>query len=381
MSKTYTNPVVQPKGKPKNRFKRGLIIYLVILSLILAAVLAVLWVFLDRYQTKQDSLALEATQLAEQQAYEKAVYQAPQRCFENFMAGADPDYWTGEWFTSHPSCMDRKERVREEFTALFSGANTVCFKAADFDQAHPVYVVKNGDRLLASVRLEGQELDWSVKEVDLELEAKEGASIEVPTGCAVYCNGTKLNPADAADAHTYFDMEELKDSLQNPVLWSTYKVDGLLFPPELTAESPADKTLVTDEGGNMRYVLSADAAAQYQKQGEDMIKTLLFYYMQGGNNTAGNMYAVLSLLVNGSQAYRLVTDSYNGVTWDASYPNATYEATAGDVVIWADNCMSMDVKYHAEGTSGGYTNVADGTYVLYFVNNGNGYGICGLTYK
>ena len=381
MSNTKSNPEVQSAGKTKNHFKRGLTIYLLVLSLILGGVLAFLWVFLDKYQAQQDSLALEAAQLAEQQAHDKAVYQAPQRCFEAFMEGADAEYWTGEWFTSHPSSLDVKERVKQEFSQLFCGEGTVCYKAADFDQAHPVYVVKNGDQLLASVRMEGQELDWSVKEVNLELVAREGASIEVPTGCTVYCNGTKLNPADAADAHTYFDMEELKDSLQNPVLWSTYKVDGLLFPPELTAESPADKTLVTDEAGNMRYVLSADAAAQYQKQGEDMIKTLLFYYMQGGNNTAGNMYAVLSLLVNGSQAYRLVTDSYNGVTWDASYPNATYEATAGDVVIWADNCMSMDVKYHAEGTSGGYTNVADGTYVLYFVNNGNGYGICGLTYK
>lgn len=379
MSKRYSD--TRAGAKSKARFKKKLTVYLVILSLLLCGVLAYLWFFLDNYQAKQDALAQEAAELSAQKAYEKAVYQAPQRCFEAFMDAADANYWADVWYNAHPESTDVREKVVSSFDSLFCGENTQCFKAADFDPAAPVYVIKNGEEQLASVRLGGSELNWSVQDVHIDLQAKEGASIEVPGGCTVYCNGVRLDPTIAADAHSYFEMAELESALVNPIEWSTYTVEGLLFPPELTAESPADKTLVFDEAGNMRYVLSADAAAQYQRQGEEMIKKLLFYYMQGGNNTATNMYAVLGLLVNGSQAYKLVADSYNGVTWDASYPGATYEATAAEVVIWADNCMSMDVKYHAEGVKGGYTNVADGTYVLYFMDNGNGYGICGLAYK
>lgn len=365
----------------KKKFRRGLTVYLLILSLLLGGALYVLWGFLGRYQANQDKLEQEQLALAEQKQHEKDVYRAPQLCFESFFSGTDADYWTDEWFTSHPDSTDVREKVHEEFERLFFGEDTACFKALSYTDQKPVYVIKNSEMELATVSLSGSELDWTVSNVNIELEAKESASIEVPTGCTVYCNGVALDPALAADAHSYFEMEELKDSLKNPVEWVTYKVDGLLFPPELTAEAPADKTLFTDEEGNMRYILAADAAGQYQQQGEKMIKQLLYYYMQGGSNTYGNMQAVLPMLVPGSQAYKLVQDSANGVSWDASYPNATYEATAGDVVIWADNCMSMDVKYHAEGTTGGYTNVADGTYVLFFVDSGNGYGICGLSYK
>ncbi len=381
MAKNRQYSEADPVQASRRRFKKGLRIYLLILTLLVAGTLGVLWNFLDGYQENQDIRAREAAELAAQKAHEKAVYQAPQRCFEQFMDGTDAAYWTDEWFTAHPDSLDVREKVLAEFETLFCSEETARYKAADFNAEAPVYVLKNGDRELAEISLAGSELDWTVKEVTLKLEAEESASIEVPAGCSVYCNGVKLDPAQASDPHSYFEMDELEGSLVEPIQWSTYTVEGLLFPPELTAESPADRTLFTDEEGNMRYILSADAAAPYQKQGEEMIKTLLYYYMQGGTNTGVNMNAVLAHLVNGSPAYKLVVDSYNGVTWDATYPDATYEATAGDVVIWAQNCMSMDVKYHSEGTKGGYTNVADGTYRLFFMDNGNGYGICGLSYK
>lgn len=361
--------------KQRNRFKLGLIIYLVILALLLGGANVVLWNFLGEYQVRQDAAALEAEQLAEQKAHEKAVYRAPQLCFEAFMDGADAEYWTGEWFTAHPDTLDVREKVLAEFERLFCGEDTVCYKQADFNAAAPVYVVKNGEQELATVSLEGSELNWSVKDVRIELEGKESGSVQVVSGCNVYCNGVKLDASHAGETTSYFDMPELQDQLKNPVTWSTYSVEGLLFAPELTAEAPADKTLSTAEDGRMSYILSADAAAAYQRQSEEMVKTLLYYYMLGNNNTAGNMNAVLALLVNGSPAYKLVAQSYDGVIWDSSYPNATYEASAGDLVIWADNCMSVDVQYHAEGTSNGVTNTADGVYRIYFLNNGDGYGI------
>lgn len=365
----------------RKRFKKGLIIYLLVLCLILAGALVYLWRFLAGYQLRQDALAAEAAQLAEQQAYEKAVYRAPQLCFEEFMKGADADYWTSEWYASNPDSLDKREVVSEEFSRLFFSEDTACFKAKDFDPTAPVYIVKNGDVELASVTLQGSELNWSVKDVHISLVPENSASIEVPTGCIVSCNGQTLSPESSTAPHTYFPNEELVDQLKNPILWSTYTVDKLLFKPELNVQSPADRTAVTDAANNISYILSADAASQYQKQGEDFVKTLLFYYMRGANDTYANMQKVLALLVNGSPAYKVVSDTYNGVTWDATYFDATYEASAGDVVIWADNCMSMDVEYKSVGTLGGYTNTASGTYTLYFFDSGKGFGIYAFSYK
>ena len=58
--------------KPRNRFKTGLFIYLLILALLLAGANFILWNLLEGYQARQDAEALEAAQLAEQKAHEKA---------------------------------------------------------------------------------------------------------------------------------------------------------------------------------------------------------------------------------------------------------------------------------------------------------------------
>lgn len=366
--------------KSSSRFKRGLTVYLIVLTLLFAAALFVLWKFLEGYQSKVDQEDLAEAQQQAQEIYNRDVHEAPQLAFESYVSSLDAEFWTNKWYEANPQSLDDRTQMTELMTELFFGEGFACYKKDDFTQEAPVYILKNGETELATVRMTGSGLDWSAGETVLLLKGSESASLEAPSGCTVYCNGTALDESFRTESHSYFDSDEFRDQLVNPIEWATYSVSGQYFAPQLTAEAPADRTIYTTEDGITGYVLSADAAEAYQRQGEEFARTLLYYYYQGGNNTWGNMAAARALVVPNSPAYTLINESANGVYWDTAYPNATYEATAQQVIIWADNCMSMDVVYHAEGTTSGYTNISDGTYRLYFMDNGSGFGICGLSY-
>ena len=366
--------------KSSSRFKRGLTVYLILLTLLFAAALFVLWRFLEGYQSKVEQENTAETEKKAQEIYNRDVHEAPQLAFQDYVASLDTEFWVNKWYEANPQSLDDRQKMTELMEELFHGEGFGCFKAEGFTQEAPVYVLRNGDTRLATVTMKGSALEWSADETTLLLTGNESASLEAPSGCTVYCNGTVLDESYRTEEHSYFDFEELRDQMVNPIEWATYTVSGQYFPPELNAEAPADRTIYTTEDGITGYVLSADAAQEYQRKGEEFAKILLYYYYQGGNNTWNNMAAARALVEPNSPAYTLINESANGVYWDTAYPNATYEATAQQVIIWADNCMSMDVVYHAEGTASGYTNVSDGTYRLYFMDTGNGFGICGLSY-
>ena len=90
------------RRKKKNRFRTGLIVYLLVLLALIVGTLAVEWVMLDRSQKRYDAEAAEAERIeaenAQRIAHEKAVYQAPQKAFEAWLAGTDADYWTDLWY-------------------------------------------------------------------------------------------------------------------------------------------------------------------------------------------------------------------------------------------------------------------------------------------
>lgn len=372
------------KNKRNSAFRKGFGIYMAVLSVICIAALVALWVILSRFQAGEDAkLAAEAEKEA-QAAYELNVQRAPQRAFEDFVANMTAEYWTEQWFEANPDSFDDADKVTEYMGQVFFSENLNYWKAEEYTDEAPAYILKNGEEELAVLTFSGSELDWSVSDVDLRLTGKEEADIEVPEGCTVYCNGTALEERFAAESVSHFadeGMEEIEELLTNPTLWNVYTVSNQLFAPQLTAEAPADKTLVTDEEGFSYYVLSAQEAESYQTQAETFASAVLNFYMMGASNPYGNAYNVKLLAIPNSQVCKLMDSAAEGVSWNTPYPNYTHTVEAGNAIRWAENCLSVDVKYHAEGTAENYTNVEDGTYRIYFLDQGTGFGIYGLAYK
>lgn len=374
------------RKKQNSAFRKGFGIYMIVLSVLCVAVLAALWVILARFQAGEDAkLAAEAEKEA-QAAYELDVKRAPQRAFEDFVANMTAEYWTEQWFEANPDSFDNAEKVTEYMGQVFFGEGLNYWKAEEYTDEAPAYILKNGAEELAVLTFEGSELDWSVSKVDMRLKGREEASLEVPENCTVYCNGTALEERFAAESVSHFadeGMEELEELLTTPTLWNTYTVTGQLFEPQLTVEAPADRTLVTDEEGFSFYVLSAQEAEPYQTQAAAFAEKVLHFYMMGASNPYGNAYNVKIMAIQNSQVWKLMDSAAEGVSWNTPYPNYTHTVEAGNVIRWAENCLSVDVKYHAEGTADGYTNTEDGTYRVYFLDDGsgNGFGIYGLAYK
>jgi len=366
------------KKKRKNRFRNGLIVYLLVLLVLIAGILAVEWVYLDRDQQRIDAAAAEAARIeaenAQRIAHEKAVYQAPQRTFEAWLAGTSPDYWTDLWYQKSGGTLEDRDTVRAFMAQRFDAGAAEAFKSLDYTAETPVYVLKNGEDTLARVTLSGSDTAWSVSDVALLIEGDKSASVRVATGSRVFCNGTELDDSYVTDSSSYFRYEPLRDTLVNPVTWNTYTVDGLLQEPQVSVEPPVGAVITETSEGDFLLCLDQETGKPYRDKSVAFVKSYLYYYMSGYNGTWGNLYAALAYLTPGYQAYKDLQDTYNGVVWNTAYGNIdTSNTVAGDVVIWADNCYSVDVTYDANCTlNGQQIDYADATMRIYFLRTDGG---------
>lgn len=357
------NPAADEEIVPKNRkkkggFRKGLLTYVLVVAVIFLAALIVLWVALARFQKNKDAeKAAEAEQNAivlQEKQHAEAVRQAPQRAFEAWLASYTADDWTNLWYEKRPENIDGRDRVRAYMEERFGSGSVQAFRSLDYTDEAPAYVLKDGDETLARVTLSGSDVNWAVSDVELELEGTKSASVEVAVGSKVFCNGTELGSEYAGEPQNNFSYEPLKDKLINPVSWTTYTVDGLLIEPELTAEPPAGCSVTKTAEGDFMLCLDGADAEKYTTRAVSFVKAYLTYYMNGYNGTWGNLYAALAYLTPGTQAYTDLQDTYNGVVWNTAYGNIDVSnTTASGVVIWADNCYSVDVTYDANCTHNG----------------------------
>ena len=378
------NPAADEEIVPKNRkkkgsFRKGLLTYVLVVAVIFLAALIVLWVALARFQKNKDAeKAAEAEQNAivlQEKQHAEAVRQAPQRAFEAWLASYTADDWTNLWYEKRPENIDGRDRVRAYMEERFGSGSVQAFRSLDYTDEAPAYVLKDGDETLARVTLSGSDVNWAVSDVELELEGTKSASVEVAVGSKVFCNGTELGSEYAGEPQNNFSYEPLKDKLINPVSWTTYTVDGLLIEPELTAEPPAGCSVTKTAEGDFMLCLDGADAEKYTTRAVSFVKAYLTYYMNGYNGTWGNLYAALAYLTPGTQAYTDLQDTYNGVVWNTAYGNIDVSnTTASGVVIWADNCYSVDVAYDANCTHNGQAiDYADATMRIYFLQTDAGF--------
>lgn len=373
----------RPKGKKrkrkkKNAFRKGLRTYVIIMLALILAILAALWVFLTRYQARRDAEAAEEARIeaeqAEEKAHQAAVRRAPQDAFDAWRATLTADTLTDLWFAENPGdVLESREQIRSFMEQHLSAAAN--YRATEYTSAAPVYVVRDGDTTLVKVTLSGADTSWSVSGVDLMLEGRESASVRAFTGGKVFCNGVELGSEYAGEVESKFDFEALADQLVNPVGWITYSVDGLLMKPELTAEPPAGANVTQTEDGDFVLCLDDAAARPYIERSINFLRAYQFYYMSGYNNTWGNLYAALAYLIPGTSAYQTLFDTKIGVEWNTAYGDIdTSNTTADSVVIWADNCYTVDVTYAPTGLLNGQRVNYDGagTMRVYYLKGGDG---------
>ena len=82
----------------------------------------------------------------------------------------------------------------------------------------------------------------------------------------------------------------------------------------------------------------------------------------------------LTFLTPGTQAYKDLNDTSIGVVWNPVYNNIDSSNTvASPVVVWADNCCSVDVSYDTTYTlNDGSADHSVGTMRIYYLKADNG---------
>jgi len=365
--------------KSNKRFKKGLIIYLAILLVILVAVCAVLWFILTNYQKNVDAEAAEQArieaEIKAQKEYEKAVARAPQLAFEDWYAQADASYWTNLWFSAKAGAFDTEEAVRAEMEKVFAPEAVTCYKALEYTAENPVFVLKNSEgATLARVALTGSELVWNPTDVQLLVEGELSRTITVAEGVKVFCNGMEVGSEFASEptTNTPSVLENVAGQLVQPTAWVEYTIDGLLTEPEFTVEAAEGFSVTETEDGNFLLKREGEDNNVYQDKAVAFVKSYQYYVLMGGNGTAGNMWATLAHLTPDTQAYNAVLSSQEPIYWNTAHTNIdTSNTVAGDVVVWAYNCYSVDVTYTATANARGTAVENTGCIRVYFMNLGD----------
>lgn len=365
-----------PKSK---RFRKGLIVYLCILAAVLVIALAVLWFILGNYQKNVDAADAEKARqeqlVEEQKAYEKALFRAPQLAFEEWYAQTSADYWTNLWFATKAGPLDSETAVRAEMETVFAPEAVTCYKAAEYTGGAPAFVLKNNEgKTLARVNLSGSELVWNVTDVELLVEGSISRSVTTAAGVKVFCNGVELGSEYASEPTTNTPdvLEDVSGMLVQPTSWVEYTVSGMLTEPEFTVETGDGYSVTETESGDFLLKLESDNSYLYQDKAVAFVKAYEYYVLMGGNGTAGNMWAVLAHLTPDTQAYTAVLSSQEPIYWNTAHTNIdTSDTTAGDVVVWAYNCYSVDVTYNATANARGTPVENSGCIRVYFMNYGD----------
>lgn len=360
-AKPHKKPKKKSSHRKKSFFKKGLSIYLFILCSIFIVILAILWSKLNNYQKEINN----NESILEQ---EKLSKRAPQLLFENTYNSMTVDDWVNAYYETNPNSLNREEDIRNMINSSILSADTSLWKASDYTDNAPIFLVKEDDSEIAKFYITGKNNNISVTKIEILLKGSYSDEITVPASCTVLCNNKVLDISLAEDVDSNLP-DDYKDDLINPVSYKRYKVNELLSEAEFTIESSDNSyTIDTDVAGNYYLVLSE--GSQYQSEAENFVKALLNFYSQGKTSASTNMATALNYVASGSTASSIIKQSLDGVLW--RYPtNISYETSFSDTYVIADNCYFVDIYYKDANSESDEKEI----YRVYFINLGNGFKI------
>ena len=351
---------------------KGLLVYLIVILSIAILLLCALWILLGRYEATTSEPVVTVTE--EGVAVPKG--NPKKEAVDAFLKDTTPEYWTDQWFKANPDSLDSYDGVKAYMEQVFSSADTSCWRSIKSTADDPVYVIKNGETPLAEIKLGKNGKDeWEVSETVLQITCEKEGTVTAPADCTVRCNGTVLGEEYIVqkDVDLFF-IEDYAETRENPVLWNTWKVTGLLLGPELTVASPTGKDIGTLSAGEYVYLCEAAVSEKHLPPVKEFTERLILFFMNGENLTAYNAKRALNYVREGSQAEEVIRSVVRGVYLGTYYKDYQLDYSCGPFVQWADNCIGCDVDYTI-------TNIDEdqaGTLRILLIDYGKGYEICGL---
>ena len=359
-------------------------IYFVYLGMLVAVALfflALLWRSLVIYQTdyEDEQQVLETLRNAER---------APQRTFMQYAEGLTAEDFASLWMEDNQDSPESLLTASKYFEDLLGSSEISFFKSRKSTKKAPVFEIYAGDSKLAGVYLVGAGSKWEINDVQVFARGKEEFSCCVPEGTKVFLNGNELGSdyfkKDRVVKFPYDKERDLyKDLLKNEVMWTEVKAEDLLSVPEFEIKAKEGEILSEKETGDASesfYILYADEdlTEKLTPMSEDFLNAYLTYYTYGKNMIDDHIAKAQSYCFSGSPADKSLINAYeDSVSWAYGHTNLRNEILdEGKPVKWADNCYSIDIKYHAYAKRGGeeldYSR-QDELIRIVMLDKGNGY--------
>ena len=359
-------------------------IYFVYLGMLVAVALfflALLWRSLVIYQTdyEDEQQVLETLRNAER---------APQRTFMQYAEGLTAEDFASLWMEDNQDSPESLLTASKYFEDLLGSSEISFFKSRKSTKKAPVFEIYAGDSKLAGVYLVGAGSKWEINDVQVFARGEEEFSCCVPEGTKVFLNGNELGSdyfkKDRVVKFPYDKERDLyKDLLKNEVMWTEVKAEDLLSVPEFEIKAKEGEILSEKETGDASesfYILYADEdlTEKLTPMSEDFLNAYLTYYTYGKNMIDDHIAKAQSYCFSGSPADKSLINAYeDSVSWAYGHTNLRNEILdEGKPVKWADNCYSIDIKYHAYAKRGGeeldYSR-QDELIRIVMLDKGNGY--------
>ncbi len=353
-------------------------VYLIYIGLLVAASACLLWLLwkkLVAYQTEQD----------EKEANEEYLLQkerAPQKFFMEFAEGMDAGMLAKEWFSDNPYAMENEETCKRYFEGLLSSdeGGLTFYRDYAYTDEVPVYTADLAGREIAKITLAGKDFAWEVSDISVYAEGREEIALEVPDGYTIRCNGFELDDEFLVKSGIVrFPYDNERDSfkygdiLVNEIKWNKYSAGGFLVPPDIEITdcygdilSPGDVERAKlaaggsqsgdgQSGDFLKIYPDVEISVDLTDQAVGFLDAYIAYYTYGKNQIDEHIEAAQALCFPGSPADRSLINAYeDSVSWAYGHTNPRVELLAvGRPVLWADNCCTVDIKYHAYAKRGG----------------------------
>ncbi len=345
-------------------FRTIFFVYLGLLAVAAVIVLGLLWKKLVIYQAEEEEKeALEERLRAEEQA--------PQLFFMNYVSGLDSDLLAQNWLEDNSDSLETFDTAKQYFDELISSDEEgfVYYRADSYSDASPKYIVELGGSVIADIGLVGSGLKWEVGDIEVHASGDNTVSFEIPDGFTMSCNGKELGDEYILQSDIVrfpYDRERevfnYDEVLTNEIKWNVYGAGGFLIPPEVLIKDRNGEVLVdavydgSEEGPFDFLVYSPDDLEKgLQESAVGFLEAYLTYYTYGKNGIDDHIAAAQAFCFSGSPADKSLINAYeDSVSWAYGHTNLRNEILElGRPVMWADNCCSVDIKYHAYAKRGG----------------------------
>lgn len=207
---------------------------------------------------------------------------------------------------------------------------------------------------------------------------KHDIKISCPDGYTAKINGILVDETYLVEKNTAHDFmsDVVGFSGQLPAM-KLYEIKGFYTTPDVRVYDEEKKEVKLDQNTNGKYFFDFQSSESAKTDNIDLVSDFLKAYFKytadGYTNIDANYSNVLSYVLGGSSAAKVIGESYNGVVWNNTYRVIYNKLEIDNFVMYGDTAFSCDVVYDTIFTCAGYEHPRVGAFKLVFVKSGNTY--------